>query len=237
MKHMRIFLIFAVLLCAALFFTGCPTDPEDEEPNYGGEAEILNIVVAATDGVVYYSLSTGEQVAGTDSWDIAFRRSRLIFTNSGATAAYPDVTSTGSGGVWHVTKTNLADVTVDDAVKDDPLYGPYNQDVVRYILAGGMGGSPATAAPSRINVMTFVGYSNEADNDGLSADKPFSNTYQYNKKQFYNSEGMPPVMSVSNQIYIIKHGDGSKYSKILINAYESSTANGTDTYQIIYQNF
>jgi chitinase len=188
-------------------------------------------VVAATDGVVYYSLSTGEEVEGTASWDIAFRRSRLIFTNSGATAAYPDVTSTGSGGVWHVTKTNLAEVTVDDAVKDDPLYGPYNQDVIRYVT--GMGG----AAPSRINIMTFVGYPNEDENNGLTPESPWNAPYNYDKKQFYNSEGMPPVMSASNQIYIIKHGDGSKYSKILINAYESSTANGTDTYQIIYQNF
>jgi hypothetical protein len=230
MKRTKIFLSVAVLFCVALFFPGCSTDPEDE-PNYGGAEKPLNIVVAATEGVVYYSLSTGQKVTGTGSWDIAFRRSRLIFVNSGATPAYPDVVSTGSGGVWHVTKTNLADVTVDDAVKNDPLYGPYNKDVIRYI--NGMNG----AAPSRINVMTFVGYSNEDENDGLSQDKAFSASYQYNKKQFYNSEGMPPVMSVSNQIYIIKHGDGSKYSKIQITAYESSTSAGTDTYQIKYQNF
>jgi hypothetical protein len=230
MKHTNVFLSVAALLCAALFFLGCPTDPGDE-PNYGGDEETLSIVVAAADGVAYYSLSTGQKVAGTESWDIAFRRSRLIFTNSGATAAYPDVVSTGSGGVWHVTKTNLADVTVDDAVKDDPLYGPYNTDVVRY--ATGMTG----VGPIRMNIMTFVGYSNEDENDGLSLESFFDTPYAYDKKQFYNSTGMPPVMSVSNQIYIIKHGDGSKYSKIQITAYESNNTTSTDTYQIKYQNF
>jgi hypothetical protein len=237
MKHRKIFLGFPVLICTAVLFLGCPTDPA-EEPNYGGEEKTLAVQVATSDGTVYYSLSTGEKVTGTDSWDIAFKRSRLIFVNSGATPEYkgtddvPYVTSTGSGGVWYVTKTDLADVTRDDAVENDALYGPYNKDVIRYIA--GMGG---TAAASRINVMTFVGYSNEADNDGLTAEKAFSASYQYNKKQFNIGEGMPPVFSVTNQIYIIKHGDGSKYSKIQITAYQSDTATNTDTYQIKYQNF
>jgi hypothetical protein len=231
MKHTKIFLTFAVLLCAALFFAGCPTDPADEEPNYGGDVKTLNVQVAASEGVVYYSLSTGETVEGTADWDIAFRRSRLIFVNSGATPGYSGVTSTGSGGVWHVTKTSLPEVTVDDAVIDDPLYGPYNKDVIRYVT--GMGG----AAPSRINIMTFIGYSNEDEADGLSAEQVFSTPYMYDKKQFYKGEGMPPVMSASNQIYIIKHGDGSRHSKIQITVYESNTTNDTDTYQIIYQNF
>jgi hypothetical protein len=231
MKHGRILFGFFCLLCAAALFSGCPGDLA-EEPNYGGDVKTLTVEAAAADGVVYYSLSTGEKTAGTGSWDIGFRRSRLIFINSGAASEYPDVVSTGSGEVWHVTKTDLADVTTDDAVKDDPLYGPYNRDVIRYI--SGMG----AAAPSRINIMTFVGYSNEDENDGLSQDKPFAAPYNYNKKQFYSGgSGMPPVYTPTNQIYIIKHGDGSGYSKIQITAYESNTTTNTDTYQIKYQNF
>jgi hypothetical protein len=244
MKHGKLLTGFMVLFCASALFLACPTEPEDD-PNYGkGEAKTLNISVAATDGTVYYSLSTGEQVTGdaigTNAWDIAFKRSRLIFTNSGPTPEYkgaddaPYVNSTGSGGVWHVEKTDFADVTDDDAVEDDSLYTPYNKDVVRYVT--GMGGS---AAASRLNVMTFVGYSNESENDGLSQEKNFSAPYSYDKKQYYVGAGMPPKFDVTNQIYIIKHGDGSTYSKVQVTAYASNTADGAsiDEYQIKYQNF
>jgi hypothetical protein len=243
MKHSKIFFGFLVLLCSAALFLGCPTDPAEEEPNYGGDVKTLAVQVAASDGTVYYSLSTGQPVTGdainTTAWDIAFKRSRLVFVNSGATPDYKDatnntpyVTSTGNGGVWHVTKTDLADVLRDDAVENDSLYGPYNKDVVRYI--SGRGG----AAPTRINIMTFTGYSNEADNNGLSEDSPFVAPYSYDKKQFYGGgTGMPPVFFPTNQIYIIKHGDGVKYSKIQITAYQSNTDTDTDTYQIVYRNF
>jgi hypothetical protein len=229
MKHTNVFLSVAALLCAALFFLGCPTDPGDE-PNYGGEAKTLAFELAAAGDVKYYSLSTQEEVTdpASKAWDIAFENSRVVYTNSGATATA--LNSGGQGGVWHTDKVKLEDVTQDDAIKDDPLYGPYNEDTIRYIT--GMGG----AAPRRINVMTFVGYNNEDENDGLSADKVFSASYKYDKKQFYIMVSMQPLqIDPTNQVYIIRHGDGQHYSKIQISTYERQAPK--DIFQILISNF
>jgi hypothetical protein len=152
----------------------------------------------------------------------------MIFTNSGATAT--ELGSTGAGGVWHTDKTALDGVTQDDAIKNDPLYGPYNTDVTRYVA--GMGGA---ASSRRMNVMTFVGYNNEDTNDG-SADKPFSASYLYDKKQFYDMVSMQPLqIDPTLQVYIIRHGDGVHYSKIQVTEFER--ASPTDTYLISYSNF
>ncbi|MDR3114840.1 MAG: HmuY family protein [Treponema sp.] len=55
----------------------------------------------------------------------------------------------------------------------------------------------------------------------------------HNKKQFYKSKSYDP----SNRVYIIKHGDGEKYSKIQITDYESNTSEKSDTYVIKYATF
>jgi hypothetical protein len=229
MKHTKIFLTFAVLLCAAAFFAGCPTDPADEEPNYGGDVDAFAFELTAAGEIKYYSLSTREEVADPagNAWDIAFENSRLVYTNSGATAV--TLSSGGQGGVWHTDKLDLEGVTQNDAIKDDPLYGPYNEDVIRYV--GPMTGS---ATPRRINVMTFVGYNNEETNDG-SEDKPFSSSYLYDKKQFYDMVSMQPLqIDDTNQVYIVRHGDGQHYSKIQIH-YERQAPK--DIYQIRVSNF
>jgi hypothetical protein len=231
MKHGKIFLGFLVLIGTAVLFLGCPTEPEDE-PNYGGEEKTLAIEVASG-AVKYYSLTSGLEVTdpaaiASKAWDIAFQESRKIYTNSGATAE--SLTSGGIGGVWHTEKKTLEGVTQDDAVKDDPLYGPYNTDVIRY--TGGMSGTPTA---NRLNVMTFVGYSNEDTNDG-SQDLPFSSSYQYDKRQFYDMVSMQPLqIDPTLWVYIIKHGDGEHYSKIQVTTYER--ASPKDTYLITYSNF
>jgi hypothetical protein len=230
MKQRKFLSILVVLLCGAALFLGCSTDPEDD-PNYGGDVKTLAVEVASG-GIKYYSLSTGLEVSGaaiaSKDWDIAFQETRMIFTNSGATAT--ELGSTGAGGVWHTDKKDLNGITQDDAIKDDPLYGPYNVDVTRYVA--GMGG---TASPRRMNVMTFVGYNNEGTNDG-SADKPFSASYLYDKKQFYDMVSMQPLqIDPTLEVYIVKHGDGAHYSKIQVTQFERAAPK--DTYLITYSNF
>jgi hypothetical protein len=243
MKHTRIFLIFAVLLCAALFFTGCPTDPEDEEPNYGGEAKNLPGVSLATgDAVKYYSLSTGEEVTGADintnKWDIAFNRTRLIYTNSGDSAK-----GEGKGGVWHTEKTDLATVSYGEQKEFKIGDVSYNVDVAEYLYTG-MGNAPT--AKTNLNVMSYVGYgagdgstnnttgytAGSGDYSNYPATGPLTD-YKYNQHQYYNSAGMGVYVG-NNEVYIIRHGDGGHYSKIQI-VYEY--ANSKDNWQVIYQNF
>jgi hypothetical protein len=237
----------AVLLCAALFFLGCPTDPEDEEPNYGGDVKNLpGVSLATADGIKYYSLSTGEEVTGADintnKWDIAFNRTRLIYTNSGDSAK-----GEGKGGVWHTEKTDLATVSYGEQKEFKIGDVSYNVDVGRYLYTG-MGAAPT--AQTMFNVMTYVGYGyGDGSTNSIGSYVPMSEDYstypatgpltdyKYNQQQYYmqeHSTGGGPVFGSTNQVYIIRHGDGEHYSKIQI-VYEF--ANSKDNWQVIYQNF
>jgi hypothetical protein len=251
MKHGKFFLGLLVLICTAVLFLGCPTDPEDEEPNYGGDVKTLpGVALATADGVKYYSLSTGEEVTGddidTNKWDIAFSRTRLIYTNSGDSAK-GEGEGKGNGGVWHTGKTDLADVSYGEQKDFKVGDVSYNVDVSKYLYTG-MGAAPTT--PTRFNVMTYVGYgygdgttnnigsyvAGSDDYTGYPADGPFTD-YQYDQHQYYtqeHSDGGGPTFASSNQVYIIRHGDGEHYSKIRI-TYEF--ASSKDNWLVTYQNF
>jgi hypothetical protein len=181
-------------------------------------------------------LSSGEQVTGDDiasnKWDIAFKRSRLIFTNSGVTA--DDLSSHGQGGVWHTDKTDFDAVTLADK-KTDAAYQAYYTDVTRWIPKSGGG-----AAESALNIMTFNGYTT---GDGLSEDTFFEAPVKYDQKQYYKATpgAMPPTFEATEQVYIILHGDGAHHSKIQVVSYESDTTNmaadgGADKYIFRYKN-
>jgi hypothetical protein len=234
-KH-TLFRLLILLGCVFTLFIGCPTDPEDDAPNPnlgGGEKELL-VELALANQIKYYSLSTGEEITGTaiesNAWDIAFLNSRKIYTNSGASKK-----GAGDGGIWHTDKTAFALVSLNDAIINDPVYGPYNVDVKRWI--GGMAG----ASESILNVSTFVGYDNDGDgNDGtangLTEDTAFSASYKYNKKQFYDMVSMQPLqIDPTLQVYIVKHADGIHYSKVQITEYERMAPK--DTYLVTYSNF
>jgi hypothetical protein len=230
MKHNRYFFVALALACVIPLFLGCPT--EDDSPSYGGDLkELPGVSLGTADGVKYYSLSTGEEVTGadiaTDKWDIAFTRTRLIFTNSGATAEA--LGSGGQGGVWYTDKAVLSEVSDDDRLgEDDAILQSFLTDQKRWVT--GMGG----AAETTLNVMSYAGYDNEADNDGLSQSSPLAG-YSYNKKQYYDSPSMGAYTNTS-QVYIIRHGDGSHYSKIQID-YQYTTSPAKDNWSISYQNF
>ncbi|MDR0629520.1 MAG: HmuY family protein [Treponema sp.] len=227
MKHNRYLFAALALICAIPLFLGCPA--EDPGPNLGGEQKDLPAVSLATgDGVTYFSLSTGQEVTGADinttKWDIAFTRTRLVLTNSGDTAA--GLESGGQGGVWYTDKAALGDVAdTDKKGEDDSILKNYLTDKKVWVSA--MGGASQTT----LNVMTYVGYET---GDGLSAENPLSG-YQYDQKQYYGSAGMGKYSSAGKeQVYIIRHGDGTHYSKILID-YEY--ADSKDNWAVRYQNF
>jgi hypothetical protein len=261
MKHSKTFFGFLVLLCAAALFLGCPTESDDGGSD--GGVKTLQVTVTSADGVKYFSLANGIEVKGaakiaSKNWDIAFQRSRQIFTNSGATAGV--FNSGGDGGVWFAADTDdgekkaFSQVTVDDAVSPTGAFSEYadfTTDVTKYL--SGMGG----ASPSRLNVMTYVGYES---GDGSNSN-PYTTTayfppgvppagyvpYLYNRKHFVTMTQMMPsaTYDLTNQVYIIKHGDGIRYSKLEVTYYESRSADtsvdppvlAADIYTITYQNF
>jgi hypothetical protein len=216
-----------------LFFMGLGSAGNKAEALEPKELAIEVSGGASGTGPVYYSLRTGQRVADPASreWDIGFERPRLIYTNSGETAAA--LGSGGRGGVWHTEKTDFAGVSPADAVKDDPLYGPYNTDTTRWIE----GAMLRPASSRRINVLTFTGHNNEGKRDGKTKAASFSASFSYNKKQFYSARGMPPSYSLTGRVYIIRRGDGAGESKVQIQTYESQSREDADRYIIIYQNF
>jgi hypothetical protein len=197
------------------------------------EGRELIVEVSGGTGPVYYSLRTGQQVAdpASQDWDIGFERPRLIYTNSGETATA--LGSGGRGGVWHTEKTDFNSVSSVDAVRTDPLYGPYNTDTVRWIE----GAMLKPVSSRRINIMTFTGYNNEEKKDGKTKAAALSASFSYNKKQFYSARGMPPSYTLTGRVYIIRHGDGGGESRLQIRAYESHSRGDADRYVITWQNF
>jgi hypothetical protein len=259
MKHGKLVFGFMALFCAAALFLGCPTEAGDNT-NYGiGNPIEEEIVITTADGTKYFSLTAEGLIPVTDTakiaskeWDIAFQRSRLIFTNSGATA--DSVSSGGDGGVWFTDKTDFASVSDGDRVVDFTKegyaeYEEFTKDVVKYTSA---------TASSRLNIMTYVGYAGGTgtQEDWYKTNTPSSNPppadflpYMYNKKHFVSMTSMSgpngAEYELSNQVYVIKHGDGVHYSKVQITEYTSRSADNAaeppvaaaDILKVKYQNF
>jgi hypothetical protein len=240
-------------------------EQEEEEQITGGfadgkgEKELYYV----PDGNIYFlSLSTGEIItaeAGKEQeheayetiespgWDLAFYPARQIWTNSGVTAG--GYFTGGNGGVWHTNQTDFDAVTGKDAriIGVDPVdnvdYSDYHEDVFRYAI--GMAGS--NMRPERhMNVMTYLGWSIEDNGRGKTASNYFQSDYMYNRRAFYantfDAPGvmtMPPRFYVTNQVYIIRHGDGVHYSKFQVTKYiryYEGTAGYADTYGFRWEN-
>jgi hypothetical protein len=216
------------LLLAALCLLACPTEPE---PEYGIEA----VITAVKDsGPVYFSFSRGEIVDGAEAastgWDLAFNHSRMIHTNSGDTAAL--LNSGGKGGVWAVPDAVNLDPGLSPAAADFTL--PFSTDTSRWTSPAAEMGAPTL---NQLNVISYVGYGEGA---GLSEDDPLTG-YNYGARQYYhaNLSTMPPVYSVTRQVYIVKHGDGEHYSQMHITALETipSTSGEKRVFAMRYLNF
>jgi hypothetical protein len=89
----------------------------------------------------------------------------------------------------------------------------------------------ATPVKETLNVITYLGYNNDSEPNAGTQANPFAVNsvngpmssfvpYDFNKKQAYSMLGMPPSYTPTNQVYIVKHGDGQGYSKLqLTDAY------------------
>jgi hypothetical protein len=254
MRYDTISRFFLLLSCMVLLFSGCSDDPNPEPELFKGD---FTVAVSDTSGplIKYYSLSTGQEVAAaqkaTTAWDLAFEQGRTIFTNGGETAA-----RLGSGGaaqVWYTNNTTDFDAVVKtDAVTTLPtLLQDYTEDILRYNATTMTNTSELVSGKERIlNVMTFIGYYNEttagaglSDTNGFSswtstnagsADAAVANRHD---TAFYNYTGMTNFYP-TNQVYIIKHGNGQKYSKIQITGISYLNAGGvkTDTFTVKVEN-
>jgi hypothetical protein len=252
MKHGKLLTGFMVLFCASALFLACPTDSEDDT-NYGsGETQEKEIAVV-TGTPKYFSFTTGAEVTdaakiASKEWDIAFQPSRMIYTNSGATAE--TASSGGLGGVWFTNKTDFDDVSDEDEVEttgDYAEYADFTTDVVKYTSA---------TASNRFNVMTYWGFASGSGTaeDPYKSKTPASNPppadfvpYTYDKKNYVSMTAMTgpngAEFKLSNQVYIVKHGDGTNYSKLQITSYKSVSSGGgmgapvTETYTFKYRNF
>jgi hypothetical protein len=250
MKRKTFVFGFFALLCGALLFLACPTEPGDD-----GEAKEFSVSVTASTGSdenkgpKYYSLRTGEAVQVTpDSttstdWDIAFSRTRLILTNSGAT------NSSGLGAVWYAGTTDFDHASLANVGADTVLHAV---DTPLYAWTG-MGAGPS--ATTSLNVMTFVGYAYgtgltntvptlqgtppyDPERDGDYPANGALTSYEYNADQYYYDTGHGsggPSFDVTNKVYIIRHGDGSGYSKIQVVEYGYGGSPTADNFVVKYK--
>jgi hypothetical protein len=221
-------ILFFIPLAVALFFSGCPTEP-DESPveDLGSLDDPITVLAGETR---YFSLSDGQEVSDPNSngWDIAFEYNRLIYTNSGATAA--DLESGGLGGVWCTGETNFD--TVNSAAGADFSIA-FTTDTKRYTNPAADMGAPTL---NRINVITYIGY---GEGTGETPETALTD-YQYNAQQFYVADlsEMPPSYTPTKRVYIIKHGNGTDHSKLQIDYMQSitSTSGNKRIYQVKYGN-
>jgi hypothetical protein len=218
-------LVITVLLLSGL--TGCSSASSKQTPSGEG-----TIAVSVPGGALrYVNLSEAivsddsGGVSGTSAWDLAFDSDRFIFTNSGASAI--QFSSGGTGGVWFTGTTDISSV---DSASGASFAGDYNTDAARWIdypeMMGGL-------QEKRLNVMTYVGYDNDETAAGTELD-PFSATFEYDKEEYYYNAGdMPPVFLVRDRVYIIRHGDGTKHTAVVISGLEGD--GDPRIYQITYK--
>jgi hypothetical protein len=188
----------------------------------------LDFAYTLRDTIKFFSLSQGKELpaskSDTTEWDFAIEIIPEnpfcnIYTNSGVTAEW--FGASGDARVWFTNKTDFMAVTLAHRVTDYTDYpqyadcAAYETDVKRYQY--GM----FVTVPAVMNIMTYWGY---ASGDGLSEGTQFywsvpgppgNPFYEFNKKAFaYNTGGMPPPWVPTKEVYIIKHADGSGYSKL-----------------------
>jgi hypothetical protein len=222
-----LFVRCSLLVVLCIVPAACPVEPE----HIKGDIE-LSLPIDGSGSRHYYDLSSGEEVSkpAADNWDLALEAhggAFFVLTNSGDTAtdtqARTGAAQSGKGGVWYTEETDF------DAVvsKDRRVLNPggdlsdtaaYTTDKKRYVMV-----MAAEPAEQFLNVITYAGY---PSGDGLTPGSRFEyNTpdmgnmgafipYLFNKRQAYRMTGMPPKYTPTEQVYIVRHGDGEKYSKV-----------------------
>jgi hypothetical protein len=203
------------------------SDPVGPVLAAGSKKKTITVIVQ-NEGIKFFSLSTGREIAdgGNKDWDIAFKETRTIWTNSGDTAAHYG--SGGGGGVWHTNKTDFNSVSREDAVEDDPRLSAYHTDATRWVQA------MEDPEEKRLNVMSYAGYPNQDEVDGLTRETCFLPVYYYYPSAFYTMPSMG-AFEATGQVYIIRHADGEHYSKVQIQTFVRAIPK--DTHRVIIENF
>jgi hypothetical protein len=171
----------------------------------------------------YYSLSTGKAVTDpdTEAWDIAFGYDpQAVFTNSGDSAT----ASGGSGGVYYSGKTDLSAVSSYDASKIGGS-DEWSQDrSVAQDMVYGDTSSPTTYKSSTLVLNTITelyyqlggtGESGDAYTAYLGTDGTSTAPWTQATSAYDSFDGST-TYSVTNRVYVVKSGDGTKYYKVQI---------------------
>jgi hypothetical protein len=221
-------LLFCCALAWVLLSAGCPTEPDESPVEDLGSLDDPVTVLAGEPR--YFSLSGGKEILDPKNgdWDIAFDQNRLIYTNSGDTAA--DLESGGRGGVWCTGATDFDSVNSAGGA-DFSL--PFTTDTRRYTNPAAEMGAPVQ---NRLNVITYIGY---GSGTGETPETALTD-YQYDRQQFYIADlsTMPPTYNLTNFVYIVKHGNGTAHSKVQISYMQSitSTSGNKRIYKVKYAN-
>jgi len=175
-------------------------------------------------------LSTGNEVAdsASNTWDIAFNSATGgILTNGGVTAT--SLASNGQGGVYYSGSVDFDSVSSYDVSK---FANAFATDTTAYVSTD-MGSGPVTSTLV-LNQMTKLDYDGGT---GTSGD-PYTNSGDaavYSGPAYYAYDPTTHGISVSSEVYIVRHGDGSHYSKLQVTSMTGSTADRTRV--IKYANF
>lgn len=195
-----------------VLLAGCQqatNDDEEEAPSFGS-TQALTVTAVSTTTKTYWDLDTGTEVTDPAStvWDIAFTSGTGgVFTNSGATATA--VASSGTGGVYYSGSTVFGDVTTYSSSGFDAAW---STDEAVYVATAGQGGT--TTSTVVLNKMTALDYSGGT---GTEAD-PYTNDASagvYDGEAYY-SYSQATGITVSNEVYLVRSGDGSQVFKVQI---------------------
>jgi hypothetical protein len=219
-----------ISVALALCLAACPVETPEEE-GFTVSLPINGNIAEGTWEVQYFSLSTGEAVTGpariaSQDWDLALEAhdsSFFVLTNSGSSAERAG--SGGRGAVWYTESTDFEKVGLEDRVTENlGSLEPYTTDQKRYAMV------MSSAAEEYLNVMTYLGYpdSGAAESNGLTLETYFKRKepdstgmasyvpYLFDRKQFFSMQGMPPNYTPTYRVYIVRHGNGTDYSKVQI---------------------
>ncbi len=217
-KISKFFIVF--MACMMVVFTAC--DSDDDSSDALSNVEKLSdgtfLIRANKDSssgstvynYTYFSLSTGKKVDATSSastdWDLKFEPTTIILTNSGSTAT--DAGSSGTGGVEYTGSTDFS-----AAIDSSSLNFTDDMETDKKVYVVGMKG----AETRNTNIMSFPDY----DTGDGSQESPYEDR-NLNGDQFFHSSGMPPKLSATERVYVVRHADGSGFSKFQVLAIEYS---------------
>lgn len=211
-----------------IILAGCQQSTSSDN---GPSTKSLTVTSTSTTTYQYYSLSTGQEVTdpATKNWDVAFSSATGgVLTNSGVTAT--TLGSNGQGGVYYA---NTNDFNTVSSANTSGFSDPYATDTSVWTSTT-MDGVNYTTSEIVVNKITKLEYDG---GDGTNGN-PF--TYSdivaaYAGPAYYAYDDTTHVISASGEVYVIRRGDGTHYSKFQVT---SMTGSSSSRVRVIkYANF